>query len=1175
MRLQKSYDVIFFLKAHFKMSDMSQQIHRAIIPYVSQEEFVHSILEKKNSLGNAAEDNHNDFFLSLPIELFQYMIVFQSTNAQAALSCTSIYCRDNVLKVTSIFNAASLKHFKAGQILLKDLLHQVHDSQTITWPHVQISQKTVNKELLSFSNLTSVEENHSPLFSNVYRSAKELFENAVARSQHHLALEDASDLTNEEDRLITSRLAVLELIYSSEEQRLFVIYKATISGAPTQEENKRPFCLLPFYLNTRQKFLRIEKYEDEFFNLFTSESKIKDLKKSIIDLGEDLRSFEEEIAHGQTTFNHKCQPLFIQIDSIAQSAAKMFMHGAHPGHSLIYLSTQHRSEMDQDNTEHSEVSPIEYHRIPQITNLRRMRNVPLSRRLIKSFHILKKEEVVIHPPSRFSKPLNHILHINWPAAAKIPLAIQHFLQFLACSNEGEGLLVSAASVEQPQMLPYAKKLQYHLSAIVEKLRNPSEGSPITLQHLRKLLDLFARHQLPKSELKGAEATYSLFYDLCKIFKVENILKKFDPTTSQLNQAVFLPPLLPMPLRLSEAHEPSKEQEAALNAFFEGAQHPLNQLLKALAASKATNSLLEKEMPFLNPSPSGHPIISRMISLQKKLSHANQLQLRNHLAGIINKLRSPEEHGSLMPEHLLTLTQLTGKIENSTPTGWLLFLCMTLNGTINEFEMLHEALIHAKPLSQASLFPKTEISIPMTKMSLLGINSKHLQQLAVLQQGLLCITNSNDWDEALNKRDNPEDVIKEGSDSSNDLLKAFLAIVRNSTKALLRKIIHQLQLQPPSTPLEDLHLLLSLYKTLSIKSMKLQEIPSMLMFFGYLLHVDKQIVWKTITAYTWEEVKKKVFVPLEVLPPASDHIISLSLTDHWHASYFNSVLQLIARLDCFDEMLTHKIAFIPPSRELHEDEMMFFNRCESIKQSFDQKIALQSHLRAVIGIMRSGKDTITHHMLETLFQLVQINGWHFEPTEKQDPVAFFRFLRTALGRIESQAIKEFSIRSPLPGHQLPKFDTMEKLIENSPHGLGHDDSIKQSLRLTDPAPQTIFIQQQLLPADTLEDHLPSISHPPPFSPAITLPVYDANNPDAPPIPCLYQLKVVIGTQSYGSYSTFALQKYQHPDWLEAKDTWFCYGPQITLYPFSETSLPDVLAIDFQERGYYLAYVRHST
>lgn len=375
------------------------------------------------------------------------------------------------------------------------------------------------------------------------------------------------------------------------------------------------------------------------------------------------------------------------------------------------------------------------------------------------------------------------------------------------------------------------------------------------------------------------------------------------------------------------------------------------------------------------------------------------------------------------------------------------------------------------------------------------------------------------------------------------------------------------------------------------------------------------------AASLEDIKENVLSAPSELVPASDYVISRPLRNVGATCYMNSVLQLIARLNCFNEMLTHPICFSPPFQYPGESTDDYDLRCVSARREFDAtlevKNALQGHLCAIIQQLRAPNtlDPIGARELSTLFKLLQLCGWRYTQNEQADPQELIAFIRMKLGDHmpfiqqkerftyvmdgvsntlwrEGEELKEINLPLPLDteGKLLPEYDTVDKLIECYSHeNIAADpenlngfrpssespfcDAVKDVFFVGD-APTTLFIQQKRFSFDAASMAASRIGAATPFSPTIQVPFYDSRDLSAPPVLRQYRLKVAIahaGNQSNsGHYTTIAWQKYKAAADQNYEDTWVLYNDsQLNRY-HPDLEKANSVVNHLTSRAYYLAY-----
>jgi len=494
------------------------------------------------------------------------------------------------------------------------------------------------------------------------------------------------------------------------------------------------------------------------------------------------------------------------------------------------------------------------------------------------------------------------------------------------------------------------------------------------------------------------------------------------------------------------------------------------------------------------------------------------------------------------------------------------------------------LIQNKLLSKpVSLAPATPVEIDLLddEDCDIEISRNDLVQLNSLQVTLYYIAQSPIWDQYLVK-----------TLSSHPTERPSETALKNSLQAHLCGIVHAMRSQQESGLLAPLCYLKQLLEMSGCRNF---DAEFTLEQIGKLLGLGEETLLKAKRAIKW--CKVEMYSPLDkavLLPKACDSTMSRPLTNLGSTCYLNALLQLIARFSCFDEMLTRPIEISDAGASPEQ---------AVIKK---QQQALQHRLRKIIAFMRKPEnlDPIPRGDLEILYQLLQINGWHHLPTSQQDPLELLTFLQDTLGAQPSKIdlIEKYTyqdkdginqtfcktatladLQIPLPIDQnkqlVNEFDSMDKLLDNYtreaitgdnawiPEGKTERHDLQKVSHIVGTPPNTLFIQEKRFGFSTENFTSFRICGSVPFSPTISLPVYDQDDLAAPPTYYPYQLKAVIGhhggaSSNSGHYTTWALQQ------VADENNWIKYDDD--KFELFETWQTGIVERDISEKSYYLAY-----
>jgi len=783
--------------------------------------------------------------------------------------------------------------------------------------------------------------------------------------------------------------------------------------------------------------------------------------------------------------------------------------------------------------------------------------------------------VFLNAPLQISPPLRRDVSIEWPEIPRntsFSKEAKQLLEYLACSDEGKALLISQEPPQTKDTLGMSPPLpdpirewRSHLSAVVEKIRAPQQEDPLTWNHLHDLQRILKSNQL----MPSGSTAWNLLLLLCEKCGLQEFLNRFEPLSSEFHQIVDGPDV-PTPAPLS-SYIPSE-----ITHFPDYPDPPVVNFLKTLATSEIATQWLQKP-------PSTHFQSSK--NIESKVKQMIDENLRNHLINVINKLRNPEANSPLSESDLNKLKNLIINREGcwkfDSNAKLLKFTCQFFNGTPEEFSAIYLSSAGFKNVLEKPSHLGNARPIPPVEIQ--G-RSENFQALLIILQR---IAESPLWDKDLLKALLPPKIVQrqEETDTAFDSRRIDALTHVIIASKIQAQVAGMVRLLRASSPLEKSHLV-ELTQLIGTSN----DVESILSVVSGYLTIHEEIIWETIVPEIWSEVKKFILTEKE-LPKASDHIISKTLANIGNTCYLNSLLQMIVRLSFFDEMLTKEI---------------------QANVNYDYKVALQSHLRTIVGKMRTPPytESIENKELTTLFHLLQINGWHKRLGIQQDPHELLITLRTALednhapirsvnkytyqkeGQNRSFTVAESSYEFTIDmsfnmDDQFSfAFSSLEKLIEEnsksriSGYKIEGEEGVyeveKQSY-IVSPAPTTLFIHQ-LRFSYNADGGTFKLNEKAPFNPVITIPVYNPHDLDEAPVNHTYELKVVISHEgeslNLGHYTTVALQKYPGIT-LEPEDQWFCYDDtEIRTYSPEDNDAgvhPAKLRKEIRKKGYYLAYV----
>lgn len=794
-------------------------------------------------------------------------------------------------------------------------------------------------------------------------------------------------------------------------------------------------------------------------------------------------------------------------------------------------------------------------------------------------------------------------------------------------------------------------LRNHLTAITNKLRSDQQSEMPTASELKTLLDLIAACG---GNTRGPIKDLLKF--LCLKFKgtpeqFRNLYERYlsDPNSGTGKVLSELPAPLAASRRAEEMTIPllnsnwPREQQILyhLLAFIAQSPHWDQALTNDLSSTLVPRREQETESQFTDRLFANHADNAEKIVFQRHLSH------------IIHSMRTqtsdlPEEdiHPTAKEIQILqSHISLSGGNCRGATKDLLKFLCLKLKMTPEDFSAVYTAYISDPDFrGTCDLLESAEElapSHPVVKMALLPLELELSEEQKALSEALGLIAAMSSWDRALTQESSATPAPKsERETDSQYATRIFEFHAGIAEKSILQKhvraLIHSIRTQDArpigvsdstamsASRIEPKHLN-KLKQLLQAQGCLSRNSTEIIQCLANRLNVSKDTVWKTITPVLWNEIKDRTLNDPGELPAALDTTISRPLPNLGATCYLNSVLQTIASLSCFDEALTHELCMTPPVRQEGESLESFEARSQSAQERFltalPYRIALQNHLRSLIRMMRLRETNhpIPANILETLFHLLQVNGWYFSPGSQQDPQELLAWLREKLDSnvapihtITTHSYVQDGVTRSFQKHALdselildiplstgrrldPAFNTVNKLIDYSFNRSGTDDekvappgqteqfaTAKHTCIVGEP-PQTLFIQQKRF------GFTPDPLHPnggtsfriegsTPFSPTITIPVYPENL-QGEPVVHTYKLRVVIAhhgaSTNSGHYTAWALQKYLDEDqqWTDHKDSWFIYDDahDVQRYPPSDPDHPQRMINEIRNKGYYLTYV----
>jgi len=363
----------------------------------------------------------------------------------------------------------------------------------------------------------------------------------------------------------------------------------------------------------------------------------------------------------------------------------------------------------------------------------------------------------------------------------------------------------------------------------------------------------------------------------------------------------------------------------------------------------------------------------------------------------------------------------------------------------------------------------------------------------------------------------------------------------------------------------------------------------------------------------ESIRDQIAPAPSNLAAASEEVVSKKLSNLGNTCYLNATLQMIARVNAFNDMLTTPLPR-PANDGLTHDQF------QSAVTRWENKQALQAHLSSIIHEMRTpdGSDTVSSQRLKVLFHLLQVCGWRKHIWQQQDPhelllcikgifnseslpntqlrtVSKYSYQidgeeRSHLSRQEEQ-LTELSLALPVDRELKVTTDCkdMESLIS---HYLKEEDledfrplgdgtpavDTKKSLHFLSPAPELIFIQEKRFGSNQGQPYRISTPVPqePIFNTEMSIPFYRRGLDDETTLleheTRTYRLVGAIchrgGKSAEGGHYTFVgAHRYQEkPLWVIYNDS---RNPDSCRDPLGNRT-PPTISNKLKTEAYYLAY-----